>query len=152
VSGLGDYVARWLAGEIELAPITELLGVEPVSAGDGRAEVALTADERLHNAMGTLHGGVLLDLADVAMGVAMATVLDDGETFSTLSSSIAYLRPVRRDRLTAAARVVHRGRTTGHLECDVHDGEGELVARVTSVCAIRSRRSPSPPGTPGPAD
>jgi len=138
VSRLGDTVARWLAGEIELAPITKLLGVRPVAIGDGRAEVELAADERLHNAMGTLHGGVLLDLADVAMGVAMATALDDGETFSTLSSSIAYLRPVRRDRLTAAARVVHRGKTTGHLECDVRDGEGRLVARVGSVCAIRA--------------
>lgn len=138
MSDLAAYVQRWLAGELELAPITELLGVRPVAIGEGRAEVELTAGERLHNAMGTVHGGVLYDLADVAMGAALATVLADGESFATLQSSIGYLRPVSQGRLTATARVVHRGRTTGHLECDVHDGEDRLVARVTSICAIRT--------------
>lgn len=137
MSSLGDYVRRWLAGELELAPITRLLGIRPVSIGDGEARVELAAGQRLHNAMGTVHGGVLLDLADVVMGVALATVVEEGETFATLQSSVSYLRAVREDRLTATARVVHRGRTTGHLECDVHDGRGRLVARVSSVCAIR---------------
>jgi uncharacterized protein (TIGR00369 family) len=130
-------VERWVAGEIRLAPIADLLGVRPVSAGDGEARVELDAGPRLHNAMGTLHGGVLLDLADVAMGVALATVVAEGETFATLSASVHYLRPVREDRLTAHARVVHRGRTAAHLECDVHDAAGRLVARVGSVSAIR---------------
>ena len=138
MSRWAEHVERWRAGELELAPITGLLGIRPLSAGDGRAELEMDAGARLHNAMGTLHGGVLLDLADVAMGVAMATQLDDGETFSTVQSSVSYLRPVVEDRLTAAAEVVHRGRTTAHLECEVRDGEGRPVARVTSVCSIRS--------------
>lgn len=138
MSRLRQYVEKWLAGDVELAPITELLGVRPVSLEEGRAQVSLEADERLHNAMGTLHGGVLCDVADVAMGVAMATVLDDDETFATLQTSIGYLRAVRNGRLVATARVVQRGRTTGHLECEIHDGEENLVARVTSVCAIRA--------------
>ena len=132
-----EHVERWRAGELELAPITGLLGIRPLSFGDGRAELEMDAGPHLHNSMGTLHGGVLLDLADVAMGVAMATKLDDGETFSTVQSSIGYQRPVVEDRLTAAAEVVHRGRSTAHLECEVRDGEGRTVARVTSVCAIR---------------
>lgn len=134
---LGELVARWLAGENRLAPIAELLGVRPLSTGDGEARVEMDAGPRLHNAMGTVHGGVPLDLADVAMGVALATAVDEGESFATLSASIGYLRPVREDRLTATARVVHRGRTTAHLECDVQDGAGRLVARVGSVSAIR---------------
>lgn len=137
MSRFGPQIERWLAGELELAPITDLLGVRPVSLGEGQAQVALEADERLHNAMGTLHGGVLCDVADVAMGVAMATVLDDDETFATLQTSISYLRAVREDRLVATARLVQRGSSTGHLECGIHDSDGNLVARVTSVCAIR---------------
>jgi uncharacterized protein (TIGR00369 family) len=137
MTDLRRYVERWLAGKLELAPITELLGIRPVSIGDGEACLELAATARLHNAMGTLHGGVLLDLADVAMGVAIATRLAKGETFATLQATIGYLRPVREDRLTATARLLHRGRTTGHLECDIHDSQGRLVARVSSVCAIR---------------
>lgn len=137
MSDLAAYVERWRAGEIELAPITGLLGIRPVLLGDGEAEIEMTVGERLHNAMGTVHGGILLDLADVAMGVAMATVATEGETFSTVSASIAYLRPVREGRLTAAARVIQRGRTTGHLECEVRDDDGRPVARISSVVAIR---------------
>jgi len=136
MTDFADLVRRWQAGERELAPITGLLGVRPVSLGDGRAEVEMIASERLHNAMGTVHGGVFLDLADVAMGVAMATRLEAGEGFATLGANVAYLRPVREGRLSASARVVQRGRTTGHLECEVADAEGRPVARVTSICAI----------------
>jgi uncharacterized protein (TIGR00369 family) len=137
VNKFAELVERWGAGEVELAPITGLLGVRPVSVGEGEAVLTMEAGERLHNAMGTLHGGVFLDLADVAMGVAMATVLEPGEGFATVQSGVSYLRAVKDGRLEAAARVVQRGRTTGHLECEITDGEGRQVARVTSVCAIR---------------
>lgn len=136
-NGLAAYVERWRSGEIELAPITGLLGIRPVSLGDGQAVVEMEAGERFHNAMGTVHGGVLLDLADVAMGVAMATRVEPGETFSTIQSGITYLRPVTAGRLAARARLVHRGRTTAHLDCEIDDAEGRTVARVTSVCAVR---------------
>lgn len=132
-----QLIEAWQAGETELAPITGFLGVEPVSFGDGEAVVAMEAGERLHNAMGTLHGGVVLDLADVAMGVAMASMLEEGEGFATLQSTVVYLRAVVGGRIEARARVVQRGRTVGHLECEVVDGEERCIARVTSVCAIR---------------
>jgi uncharacterized protein (TIGR00369 family) len=140
VTDFADLVRRWRGGETELAPITALLGVRPVSLGDGEAEVEMIADARHHNAMGTVHGGVFLDLADVAMGVALATLLDAGEGFATVGANVAYLRPVRQARLTAAARVVHRGRTTAHLECEVTDADGRPVARVTSICSLLAPR------------
>lgn len=139
MSRLSDTADAWLAGRIELAPIATLLEVRPVSLGEGEAVVELTAGPRLHNAMGILHGGVFCDLADVAMGVAMATVAADGETFATLQLQMSYLRPVREGRLAASARVLNRGRASAHLECDLHDGEGRLVARASSVVAIRGR-------------
>ena len=137
MTSLADFVRRWHAGEVSLAPIVELLGIRPVALGEGRAVVEMNADARLHNAMGILHGGVLLDLADVAMGVALATVAEEGETFSTVQSSVSYLRPVKEGRLAAEARVVLRRRTVGHLECEVRDAEGCEVARVSSALAIR---------------
>jgi uncharacterized protein (TIGR00369 family) len=140
VISLADFVRRWHAGEAPLAPIVDLLGIRSRSLGDGRAEVEMDAGPRLHNAMGILHGGVLLDLADVAMGVALATAAEEGESFSTVQSSVSYLRPVKEGRLVADARVVKRGRMLGHLECEVRDSEGRGVARVSSVIAIRAAR------------
>ena len=137
MSDLAKYVEKWLAGKLELAPITAFLGVRPLSLGQGEAKIELTAGKHLHNAMGTLHGGIFCDLADVAIGAALATVTAEGESFSTLQLQMSYFLPVVEGRLTAHARVVRRGRGTAHLECDLEDGEGRLVARASSVCAIR---------------
>lgn len=134
---LSDYVERWLAGRHALAPIATLLEVWPVSLGEGEARVELTAGERLHNTLGTVHGGVFCDLADVAMGCALATIVAEGETFVTLQLQMSYFLPVSTGRLSAHARVIRRGRTSAHLECDLEDGENRLVARATSVCAMR---------------
>ena len=139
MSQLSQYVEKWLAGDLELAPITKLLGVRPVSLGEGEARIELTAGKHLHNAMGTVHGGILCDLADVAMGAALATVTAEGESFSTLQLQMSYFLPVVEGRLGAHARVIRRGRGTAHLECDLEDGEGRVVARGTSVCAIRQQ-------------
>jgi len=139
MSKLSRFAEKWLAGELELAPITELLGVRPVSLGEGEARIELTAGKHLHNAMGTVHGGIFCDLADVAMGAALATVAADGESFSTLQLQMSYFLPVVEGRLSAHARVVRRGRGTAHLECDLEDGDGRLVARGSSVCSIRQQ-------------
>jgi uncharacterized protein (TIGR00369 family) len=137
MSKLRELVEKWLAGEIDLAPIATLLQVRPISLGEGEARVELTATDRLHNAMGTLHGGVFCDLADVAMGTALATIAAEGESFSTLQMQMSYFAPIVNGTLSAHARVVRRGRGTAHLECDLEDADKRLVARATSVYAIR---------------
>jgi acyl-coenzyme A thioesterase PaaI-like protein len=50
---------------------------------------------------------------------------------------MSYFLPLVEGRLSAHARVIRRGKATVHLECDLEDGEGRLVARALSVCAIR---------------
>ena len=134
---LSDFVHQWLAGKVPLAPITTLLEVRPVSIGEGEARVELTATERLHNNLGTVHGGVFCDIADMAMGVALATVAADGEFFITVQMQMSYFLPVTSGRLSAHARVIRRGRTTAHMECDLEDEENRLVARATSVYSMR---------------
>jgi uncharacterized protein (TIGR00369 family) len=52
------------------------VGLEVRTAGDGRAEVHLQADDRHLNPHGALHGGALGALADAAMGTAVGTLTD----------------------------------------------------------------------------
>ena len=59
-----------------------------VAAGDGRATVEFEAGKRHANPMGTLHGGILCDIADAAMGVVYASTLGEGESFTTLELKI----------------------------------------------------------------
>ena len=115
-------------------PVAELLGIEFVEAGDGRCTMRLEVEERHENPMGTLHGGILCDLADAAMGMAYFSTLGDGESFTTLELKINFLRPVTRGSLIARGRVVHGGRTVGLTECDVVDADDRLIAHATSTC------------------
>jgi uncharacterized protein (TIGR00369 family) len=117
-------------------PIAHLLGMRAVSFDEGKAVIELDAEKRHANPMGTLHGGVLCDLADLAMGAACYTTLESGESFTTLELKINYLKPIWTGRLTARARVKKGGRTVALLECEIEDEKGSLVAFATSTCMI----------------
>ena len=116
------------------APIAKFIGWTMTAIAPGRSTMEMDVDERFANPMGTLHGGVLCDLADAAMGIAYASELERGETFTTLELKINFMKPVWRAHLRAEGRVVKRGRTVGLVECDVFDDKGALVARATSTC------------------
>ena len=117
-------------------PVAVLIGMRIVSFGGGEAVLEMKADRRHHNPMGTVHGGVLCDIADAAMGYAFASTLESGESFTTLELKISFVRPVFDDTLTARAKVAHRGKTVGLVECDVVNGGGKLVARASSTCSV----------------
>ena len=118
------------------APIGDLIGFSIAEAGEGRAVVTMQTGPQHFNPMGTLHGGVLCDIADTAMGFAFASTLGPGESFTTVELKINYLRPVREARLRAEGRVVQRGRTVGYTECEVTDENGKLVAKSSSTCLV----------------
>lgn len=132
---MGATLERYeLALRSEESPIARLLGLRVQSIEPGRAVVSLEVDGRFANPMGTLHGGILCDLADAAMGIAYASLLDTDESFTTLELKINFLRPVWNSRLTAGGHVVKAGRSVGLVECDVSDEGGRLVARASSTC------------------
>ena len=107
-----------------------------LSFADGESRFEMDAGPMHHNPMGTVHGGILCTLADSAMGMAFASTLGEGETFTTLEIKVNYLRPVFEAKLLANAKVVHRGRTVGLVECDVTTQNGKLVARAVSTCSV----------------
>ena len=123
-------------------PVSRLLGFVLKSIEPGRAVFEMEADERQHNLLGTLHGGIYCDLADAAMGFAYASTLGEDETFTTIELKINFLRAVRKATLTAEARVVKAGSTLGFVECEVKDQTGKLVAKAASTCMkLRQDRS-----------
>ncbi|WP_336001291.1 PaaI family thioesterase [Halorientalis halophila] len=131
----GEGQAATIAALAEFGPpIGQLLGFELEDVEPGRAVIALQPGPEHANPMGTLHGGVLCDLGDAAMGYAYGSTLATEESFTTLELDVKFLRPVWDQRLTATAEVVHDGSTVGLVECDVTGPDGELVARLESVC------------------
>jgi uncharacterized protein (TIGR00369 family) len=116
------------------APIGKLLGLTLIKHGSRSAIVEFEADERYANPMGTLHGGVLCDIADATMGAAYLSTLAERETFTSIELKINFLRPVWKGKLRAEARIVRSGKTIGLVECDILDAQQRLVARASSTC------------------
>src|SRR5579862_8871835 len=129
-----ELAQKMQRGEAAPPPIGRLLGFVLKVIEPGHAVFEMEADERHHNPMGTLHGGVYCDLADAAMGYAYAATLGEGETFTTVELKINFFRPVRKGKLTAEAKVIRAGKNLGYVECDVKNEEGTLVARAASTC------------------
>jgi len=111
-----------------------LIGFRIVEVDKGRAVFEMEASASHANPMGTLHGGVVCDLADAAMGCAMASTLGDGETFTTLDLTAKFFKPIWKARLRATANVTKRTRSLGLIECEVVDESGSLVAKSFSTC------------------
>jgi uncharacterized protein (TIGR00369 family) len=132
VNGL-ERLRAMVAGEIPPPPVAQLVGMRLVSAERGHTVFELDAGPQHANPMGTLHGGIVCDVADAAMGTAWVSTLAEDETFTTLELKINFTRPFWTGPLRAESRVVHGGRTIGVTECDVRDAEGRLIAHATST-------------------
>ena len=125
---------RIIAGEIDPPPVAKLIGFNLRSVERGRAVLDLEAGPQHWNPMGGLHGGILCDLTDAAMGIAYSSTLEEGEAFATVELKINFLRPVKRGHLTAEGRVVSGGRTLGYAGAEVRDEDGRLIAKASSTC------------------
>ncbi|MGB7283255.1 MAG: PaaI family thioesterase [Candidatus Acidiferrum sp.] len=117
-------------------PIARLIGFEAKEVADGRSVVTLAAGPQHANPMGTLHGGILCDIADAAMGMAFASTLASGESFTTIELKINFFRPVWEATLKAEGKVVRRGASVGYVECEILDEKQRLVAKAVSTCMV----------------
>lgn len=118
------------------APVAELIGFKVIEMGDGRALATLETGSHHANPMGTLHGGILCDLADAAMGLAFASTLAAEESFTTVELKINFFRPVWKAQLKAEGKVMHRGKTVGYVECSITDENERLIAKANSTCLV----------------
>jgi uncharacterized protein (TIGR00369 family) len=133
MSAMLERIRNMIEGDKPIMPVAKLLGFSVKSVDLGEAVIELEMTEDHFNASGTLHGGVLCTIADTAMGVAFATMLEEGEALTTIELKINFLRPVWKGKLLAMAKVVKKGRLTGLIECDVLDEHGQLAARAGST-------------------
>ena len=131
-----EALQRMAREKVGAPPIAKLIGFDAVDMELGTSVFEMEASSRHANPMGTLHGGVVCDLADAAMGTAMATTLEDDESFTTLDLTVKFFKPIWDAKLRASAHVVKRTRTLGLVECEVEDDKGSLVAKVFSTCMV----------------
>ena len=138
-----DYLQRQIEGRLAAddathmrypTAISQMLGFRIVAVGEAMAVVEFDADAQRHgNQQGTVHGGMLCELADAAIGTAHSTLMEPGQSFTSIDLKAAFLRPVWRSRLCARAWAEHRGRTISHYRCEIERDDGKTVASIASA-------------------
>lgn len=110
------------------------LGFKVVDVGPGTATVELISDTNRHaNPMGTIHGGVLCDIADAAIGTCHAAGLAPDQSFTSIDLQINFFRPFWNGRLRAVAKPVNVGRQISRYVCDILRDDHKIIAQVTST-------------------
>jgi uncharacterized protein (TIGR00369 family) len=110
------------------------LQIEPNE--DGSSRVVVEARDEHLNPHGSVHGGVLATMIDVAMGTAISS--GGGQAPVTVSLTVTYLEPGRPGRLEATARLRKRGKRGKVVEAEVVQ-DGDVVADALATFAVQPR-------------
>jgi acyl-CoA thioesterase len=116
-------------------PLKEFLGFT-VSRGAGEAVVSLALADTHMNPNGVAHGATPFTMMDTAMGAAVLSIVDEGQTCATIELHIRFHRPAADGQLTAKAKVLTAGKSVVHLEAKTTDEQDRLVASATASFAI----------------
>jgi acyl-CoA thioesterase len=124
-------------------PFIKDLGVEFVSADNGRAIVALDLAPRHLNSWSVAHGGVLMTLLDVAMAVAGRSLDPAAGGGVTLEMKTSFLQPANAGtRLIVSAHAFHRTNTLAFCDGEVRDTDQRLIAKAMGT--FKYLKLPSP--------
>jgi uncharacterized protein (TIGR00369 family) len=117
-----------------------MLGITLVEAKPGYGRIKLTKTPQTPSGIGgSVHGGVLASMVDIAMLVAMFAEMRPGEVpAGTAELGITYLRQAQGEHIYATATVVKRGRQLSSVEIDITDDDGRLCARGRTLYAFRA--------------
>ncbi len=128
----GDHPGRAALDALFRAdPHARHLGIELVDWGLGWAEVRATPTDQDGNFLGSLHGGYVFSLADVALSYASNSW---GRRSLALSTEIHYLRPAAAGApMRAIARCRHRSRRIAAFGVEVLDAADRLVASLQGL-------------------
>jgi uncharacterized protein (TIGR00369 family) len=138
MSGL-EHLEAIRDGVLPPPPIAQLLGLDLVELGLGRATFEVVPGEQHYNPIGVVHGGLAATLLDSAMGCAVQTTLDVGVGFTTLDLNCTFVRPMTVDtgRVLCEGTVVHKGSRVATAEGRVFSARtGKLIAHGTSACVL----------------
>lgn len=105
---------------------THALGMELGEIRTGEAEISMTVRQDMVNGHGLCHGGLIFTLADSAFAYACNT---HNRRAVASGARIEFLAPARLgDRLTARARQLSQGRSTGVYDVIVSRSDAVQVA------------------------
>ena len=118
-------------------PFVSHLKILTETLGEGTARLSLPIEAHLTNSIGTVHGGVIMSLLDVALCTAARTLHPDSLGVITIDMSTAFIGGGSGARLLAEARVLKNGRSMIFVEGEAKNEDGSLVAKAIATVRVR---------------
>jgi uncharacterized protein (TIGR00369 family) len=115
------------------SPATKTLGIRILELSEGRSLLEMMVDSKHHNLSSTMHGGIMADIADAAMGIAIATTISPEEDFTTVEMKISFFRPHVKGPLKAEGTVAKRGKRVAFAEAVLTNKEDQIVAKANGT-------------------
>lgn len=138
LSGL-DYLKAVFERRLPPPPIAATLDFTGVEVEEGRAVFVGQPAEFLYNAIGVVHGGFAMTILDSAMGCAIHSTLAAGEGYTSLETSVNFVRPITLEtgRMRCEGKVLHRGGRVATAEGRlIAESTGKLLAHGTTTCLV----------------
>jgi uncharacterized protein (TIGR00369 family) len=138
MSGL-EFMQAVIAGKLPPPPIAATLDFTGAEAEEGRVVFTGEPGEFVYNPIGVVHGGYAMTILDSAMGCAVQTMLAQGEGYTTLETSVNFVRPITRDtgRIRCEGKIMHLGGRIATAEGRlIAEKTGKLLAHGTTTCLI----------------
>jgi uncharacterized protein (TIGR00369 family) len=119
-------------------PIADTLKFVLAEVERGRAVFRGTPGPHAYNPIGVVHGGYAATLLDSACGVAVHSMLEPGQGYTTLELKVAYHRAITNDTgpVEAVGKVLSFGRRVAFSEAQLSDANGRLLASATSTLLV----------------
>lgn len=111
---------------------SQWLGIEVLDIKEGYSKVKMTVRKEMVNGFGIVHGGIPFSLGDSAFAFACN---NRNNLSVALDTSINFVKSVHVDDvLTAEAKEIHNGRSTGLYHISITNQHEHVVAIFKGLC------------------
>jgi uncharacterized protein (TIGR00369 family) len=117
-------------------PFIQHLQMHTESLGKGTARLSVPVEKHLTNSLGTVHGGVIMSLLDVALCTAARTLHPESVGVITINLSTSFIGAGSGAKLYAEARVMKDGRSMSFVEGEAKNEDGALVAKAVATVRV----------------
>lgn len=122
-------------------PFVAHLKILTEELGRGTARLSLPVEPHFTNSLGTVHGGVIMSLLDVALCTAARTLHPESMGVVTIDLSASFIDGGRGARLLADARVLKDTKSMTFVEGEAKNEDGSIVAKAIATVRVRHAKS-----------
>ena len=111
---------------------SQWLGITVIEVKEGYSKIQMTIRKEMINGFGIVHGGIAFSLGDSAFAFAC----NNRNVLSVaLDTAINFIKPVQvGDVLTAEAKELHNGKSTGLYHITITNQKEHVVAMFKGTC------------------